>query len=175
MDRRCFLKITVRGIGGIALASGAYSFIEAKWCDISYVSVRVPNLPKAFRGTSITLITDVHHGTFVPLSYVEHVVSLANGIGSDLVCLCGDYVVGSYRFIDPCIHALGRLRAPFGVFAVLGNHDHWTDARRTKSALHREGIIELINHGIWIEKGGARVINRLHLGCFLYSFWAVRA
>jgi uncharacterized protein len=139
------------------LAVGSYPLIEAKWCRVSRHTVSVPRLPAAFSGTTLALLGDVHHGPFVPLGYVEHVVALAQSLEPDLVCFVGDYVHNGARYIDPCWDVLSGLRAKLGRFAVLGNHDHWDGAEATRRALQRSAVPELRNRGEWVRRGGARL------------------
>ena len=54
------------------------------------------------------------------------------------------------------IAPLAALRAPHGVFAVMGNHDHWESAPLLREALAANGIAEWWNAGRWIERGGER-------------------
>jgi len=49
---------------------------------------------------------------------------------------------------------VGRLRARYGVFAVLGNHDHWTDAALIADLFRAEGITVLLNEGMRIDLKG---------------------
>ncbi len=136
---------------------GGYPLLEAKWCRVTRQRVVLEALPAAFAGFSIALLSDVHHGPFVPLMYVQHVVALANALAADLVCLCGDYVHRGRRFIAPVGEALAALRGRAGVVAVLGNHDHWDGAAATRRALAAARIPELRNGGHWIHRGGARI------------------
>src|SRR4029078_3228899 len=93
-DRRRFLRRAgVVGLGGLT-AAGVYPFLEAKWCRLVRRTVTLPNLPQAFRGTTVPLASDVHHGPFVPLVYIRHVVETVNALEPDLVLLTGDYVSG---------------------------------------------------------------------------------
>jgi predicted MPP superfamily phosphohydrolase len=114
-------------------------------------------LPDAFHGTTLVHVSDVHHGPFVPLSYVRHVVDLANSLSPDFVMLTGDYVSRSARYIAPAIEILGKLDARLGRFAVLGNHDHWESEVESRQALEDTGIILADNTGFWVDKGGARL------------------
>ncbi len=136
---------------------GGYPLLEAKWCRVTRQRVVLEALPAAFTGFRIALLSDIHHGPFVPLSYVRHVVALANALEADLVCLCGDYVHRGRRFIAPVGEALAALRGRSGVVAVLGNHDHWDGAAATRRALAAARIPELRNGGQWIYRGGARI------------------
>ena len=88
-------------------------------------------------GLRIGLITDLHHSEMVPARDVVRAVSLMKAERPDLIVLGGDYVTwGNRDYVEPCSNALAGLSAPFGVFAVLGNHD---DDRDMPSALMAHG------------------------------------
>lgn len=158
MDRRKFLKqagIAVLGAG--AASAVVYPFLEAKWCRVVPQTIVLPNLPEAFRGTRIALMADIHHGPFVPLAYVRHVVSLANALNPDITLLAGDYVHGHHSYIAPGINELGKLKAKLGRFAVRGNHDNRAYTPNSTSALADAGLPDLNNTGVWLERGGSRL------------------
>jgi uncharacterized protein len=157
LRRREFLKrLGIIALGSTA-AAGAYPFLEAKWCRIARRIVTLPNLPPAFRGTTLALVSDVHHGPFVPLAYIQHVVEMVNTLDPDLVLLTGDYVSKHPRFIAPGIEALGKLKGNLGRFAVLGNHDNWESKPQSCHALAAAGITQVDNKGVWLERGKARL------------------
>src|SRR3954464_8790248 len=120
MDRRKFLKRAVMAALGSVAAGGVYPFLEAKWCRVVRRTIALPNLPPPFRGTTVSLLADVHHGPFVPLAYIRHVVEMTNALRPDIVALAGDYVHRSDTYIAPGIAALGELKASLGRFAVRG-------------------------------------------------------
>jgi predicted MPP superfamily phosphohydrolase len=157
MDRRKFLKRAGCVTLGTTAAGAVYPFLEAKWCRLARRTLALPNLPPPFRGTTVALLADVHHGPFVPLAYVRHIVALTNSLRPDLVVLAGDYVHGSDAFIAPGIAELGKLEAPLGRFAVRGNHDNWESASVSRAALAEAKIPDLSNTGIWIERQGVRL------------------
>jgi uncharacterized protein len=157
MDRRKFFKIAgVTALGSVT-AVGFYPFLEAKWCRLARWTITLPNLPPAFRGMTLALVSDVHHGPFVPLAYVRHIVELANSLKPDLVLLAGDYVSQHPRYIAPGIEALGKMKARLGRFAVLGNHDHWESAPEARQALAEVRISLTDNTGFWIDSQGDRL------------------
>jgi predicted MPP superfamily phosphohydrolase len=166
MDRRKFVKLAAGAALGAMGAGGMYPLVEAKWCHVLRATVRVPNLPAPFVGTTVALISDVHHGPYVPRVYIRHAVALTNALRPDIVALCGDYVFRGRRYIAPGIAELGKLRARLGRFAVLGNHDHYHGVSETRDALARAGITEVDNSGVWLERGGARL--RV---CGVDDFW----
>ena len=149
-------------VGSIA-AGIVYPFLEAKWCRIVRRTITVPNLPAPFRGTTIALLADVHHGPFVPLAYIRHVVSMTNALKPDIVALVGDFVHRHDIYIAPGIDELGKLKGTLGRFAVRGNHDNQDYYGRrsfrwhSQAALAEANLPDLSNMGLWIERGGARL------------------
>jgi predicted MPP superfamily phosphohydrolase len=164
MDRRSFLKrVRNVAIGSFSVGAVVYPFLEAKWCRIVHQTIVLPNLPAPFRGTRIALLADIHHGPFVPLEYIRHVVAMTNALKPDLVLLAGDYVHGHHSYIAPGIEELGKLEATLGRYAVRGNHDNrsyhdCSDFRPHSSvALREAGLPELTNRGEWLKRSGQRL------------------
>jgi predicted MPP superfamily phosphohydrolase len=157
MTRRKFLQSTTMAALGGALGV-AYSLMEAKWLGVNRVTLTIPNLPEPFKGKTVAFLADLHHGPYVPLSYVRHAVDMANALKPDLIALGGDYPHRGLRYVAPCVYELSRLRAPLGVYAILGNHDHYDGIQpHVSAALRAARIPELTNRGCWIESGGARL------------------
>jgi uncharacterized protein len=154
MNRRRWIK---RAAIGSVILGGIYPFLEAKWCRVRRARVALPNLRKSFEGTTVAFLSDVHHGPFTPRSYVRSIVEMTNALKPDLVLLGGDYCHNGPRYIAPALEELGKLKAPMGRFAVLGNHDHWDGYKESVEGLEAAGIPLLRNKGVWVEKGFARL------------------
>ena len=157
MDRRKFFKISGITALGSVTAAGVYPFLEAKWCRLAHHTITLPNLQPRFHGMTLVLISDVHHGPFVPLTYVRDIVEATNSLKPDMVLLTGDFVARHRCYIEPGIAVLGKLEASLGRFAVLGNHDHWESASITRQALAEAGISLIDNSGTWIDQGNDRL------------------
>lgn len=157
MDRRKFLKRAALTTLGAGTAGAVYPFLEAKWCRVVRRTIALPNLAPPFRGMTVALLSDVHHGPFVPLGYIRHVVRMTNALEPDLVLLTGDYMHRSAEYIEPGIAALGRLEAPLGRFAVRGNHDNREFTAISRAALADANLPDLNNRGVWLERKGARL------------------
>jgi len=114
-NRRQFLKRTGVTALGTVTAAGAYPFLEAKWCRTVRRVIKVPNLPPAFRETTLVFLADIHHGPYVPLSYVRHIVETANALRPDLMMLGGDYISRDSRYVAAVMAALAELRAPLSL------------------------------------------------------------
>jgi predicted MPP superfamily phosphohydrolase len=87
----------------------------------------------------------------MPLSRIEEIVETANALKPDITVLLGDYVGGLPHFktgrVPPREWApvLGRLSAPLGTYAILGNHDWWENVHAVRMALAAAGIPVLEN------------------------------
>ena len=110
-------------------------------------------LPKTLDGFRIVHLSDLHYGPFVDSRHLDRAIQAANDLKPDLIALTGDYISQERAYAAPCAELVGRLRARLGVFAVLGNHDHWTDAQLIADLFRAEGIRVLINEGLRIDVG----------------------
>ena len=118
-------------------------------------SVYLRRLPKALEGFRIVQLSDIHHSPFTGSAQVERAIEAANSLDADIIALTGDYVSHERSYISPCATMLGRLRARHGVYAILGNHDHWTDAALITDLFQLAGIRMLINEGMRFSARGA--------------------
>ena len=112
-------------------------------------------LPHALDGLRIVQLSDIHHSPFTGSAQIKHAIETANSLEPDLIALTGDYVSHERDYAAPCAEMLGRLRARYGVYAVLGNHDHWTDAALITDLFRLAGIRMMINEGMRFELKGA--------------------
>jgi uncharacterized protein len=117
----------------------------------------------------IVALADLHcGGAHMPLSRIGEIVELTHALEPDIVVLLGDYVTREARNVhglSPKVwsQALGQLKAPLGVHAILGNHEFWDDPvvqRRGfgdpvgKLALLDAGLPVLENKAVRLAKGG---------------------
>jgi len=107
----------------------------------------------------IAVIGDLHAGApYIDADKMRRIVALTNDAGPDIVLLTGDYVVqrvlgGRHVEIEEIAPILARLHAPLGVYAILGNHDRWENARHIAAVLQSAGIRVLDNRSIAIARG----------------------
>jgi uncharacterized protein len=144
--RRDVLRGLVAAPLAAVSATAAYArLIEPYNYWISETDIFIRDLPQAFEGFRLTQLTDVHHSRILGIGEVGRVVNLAQQTKPDMFVLTGDYSTTYRRYIEPCAEALSALSAPEGVWAVLGNHDHYTDPELTTRALQRHHIAVLNN------------------------------
>jgi predicted MPP superfamily phosphohydrolase len=133
------------------------AMIEPYRVEISHQPIKIKKLPAEFEGFRIAQLSDLHHSPFLGASGIEAACNRATALNPDLIVLTGDYVSHSTEYIAGCARAVSALKARAGVFAVLGNHDHWTDAAMMTQALTQVGIRVLSNENVAIENAGKRI------------------
>src|SRR5262245_10222522 len=155
MHRRLFLKTALAAFPGSAIAA-SYGLFESTWVQVTRPILPLPHLPKAFNGTKVAFLTDIHHGPFTSLDYITAIVRTTLALEPDLIVLGGDYSLKDPKYIQPCSKVLAGLTAPLGVYGVLGNHDYWHGVEETRSGFATAGIVELTNCGVWLQRGTCR-------------------
>jgi predicted MPP superfamily phosphohydrolase len=137
--RRRFLRtITATTVGFLTGGFAHGVLYERHRLALTSHELALAMLPEGLEGLRVALLTDLHLSETVSSDSLEHAVDLVQRAAPDLVLLGGDYVTSmNRRFVEPCAAILGRLRAPHGVHAVLGNHDDEEDSVR---ALQRQRI-----------------------------------
>jgi predicted MPP superfamily phosphohydrolase len=157
ITRRGFLKAfgaTTLGLGVSCFAGYGYVFyVEPHWLAIERVDVPIYGLSGAFNGFKIVCLSDFHLHPYTQIDFIEKVVATSNELNPDVVCLLGDYVFEGADSIYELAPVLAGLESTFGVFAVLGNHDLWTDAAVVRSGLEAVGIRVLVNESVSIRIG----------------------
>jgi len=114
--------------------------------ELVEVSLGTPQGPSA-DGLVIAQLSDLHLRDWRDLVKLDRALKLVEQAEPDAVVLTGDYVLGSPEALYRAVPHLKRLHAPLGVYAVLGNHDVWTDREIVSDALRQSGIIVLDNEG----------------------------
>ena len=136
-------------------AAARSALTEPYRLTIEHQQIHLKRLPKALDGFRIVQLSDIHHSRFTSRQIIERAVQTATSLQPDIIALTGDYISKERAYAAPCAEILGKLRARHGIYAVLGNHDHWTDAALITDLFRAEGITVLINQGMRFEKNGA--------------------
>lgn len=145
-------------------------WLEPSSLTVQHVSLSVPRWHEEHRGLKFAVLTDLHVGSpYMGLDKLRRVVELTNEERPDVILLLGDFVIGNKKehggasggvlagtFVEPepIAAELKNLRAPLGVYAVLGNHDWWYDGVRITRAFEGAGLVVLENRAVRVESGG---------------------
>ena len=152
-------KKALAAAGAAARALGVYAFlVEPRWLEVTRTRIHVRGLHPELEGFRIALLTDLHAGEGTPLSLIRRAARLAMRERPHLVALTGDFAADSARDFRGVLGALSGLRAPFGVYAVPGNHDHEVGIGTWHRDVEaRPGMVDLTNEARLLEVGGARL------------------
>jgi len=154
--RRDFLAQTTRVVTAAPFLGGAYGLLYGR-LNLETVErpIRLANLPPAFHGFRIAQLSDIHIGPFMPEEQIRKFAAIANDQKPDLIVLTGDYVTFDAGTQYAVVDALAGLRAPFGVYACLGNHDAWARVEDSISSLFTaRGVRMLRGANVAITMGG---------------------
>jgi predicted MPP superfamily phosphohydrolase len=144
------LTLIKSALGEMARVALAEPFMLA----IERQQIFLRRLPAALNGLRIIHLSDFHYGPLTDSRHLERAVAAANDLRPDLIALTGDYISQDRVYAAPCAELVGRLRARLGIYAVLGNHDHWTDAALITDLFRAEGITVLVNEGLRLDISG---------------------
>jgi len=158
---RIFSAMLLLGAPGV----GAYAyFVEPTWLRVRQLTIRIKGLPLNLDGFRLVQLSDLHVGSAVPRWFLQKVINTTKALEPDLIVLTGDYVHTRPDDVAEITTLLQQLRAPTGVFAVLGNHDYAVNAPGDTgipgvediviNALERAGVQVLRND--WLTVGGGK-------------------
>ncbi|GAB4299717.1 MAG: hypothetical protein Kow0090_15170 [Myxococcota bacterium] len=135
-------------LSGIALLLGAAlwgTFVTTDNIEATHETLYFDRLPKELDGLVIAHLSDIHFGESLGEKELENVINITMRQKPDLIAITGDFLDASIGRIPNMTALLRRLRAPLGVYAVLGNHDFYLDPDKIGASLRRAGIVLLQN------------------------------
>ena len=169
-SRRKIISQIALSLASIPFASLLYGMYRGKYnYKVLSYNLEFEDLPDAFDGFKITQISDIHSGSFDNQTKVQYGVDLVNQQKSDLVLFTGDLVNNRADEIKPWIKIFNKIKAEFGVFSILGNHDYGDYMRWESPAAKRKNMEDLydahnemgwdllLNESRFIEKDGERL------------------
>lgn len=127
LSRRKFVRYATMGISAYAFGGAAYGMIKHDSYKIEHKDIKIDNLPAGLKGTTITLVSDVHSGQYMDEKEMREYAEIINSLGSDIICMPGDFVNFDIREVYPFISAFRDLKAKHGVYGSLGNHDFFSN------------------------------------------------
>jgi predicted MPP superfamily phosphohydrolase len=155
ISRRGFLKsfsLLLSSIIGTATGFLAVNN-EANQAVVKTVNVPLDNLHASLEGFKILQISDTHLYPYTQPELIQQAVDLCNTCNADLLVLTGDYVWLEVESIFELARILSGVKTRHGIYAVIGNHDIWTDVNVVLAGFERSNIPVLMNQGVTISDG----------------------
>jgi len=132
------MRIVAEIVYGMAVLVTAYGVINASWLRTTRATVEIPNLPAAWEGREVALVSDVHLGSVRGRAFSKRVVGRLNELHPFAVFMAGDMFDGPQRDYDGMIGPWKDLHAP--AYAVSGNHEEFADRDAALAAMSRAGL-----------------------------------
>src|ERR1700736_319886 len=142
---------TVELLFGAAAATGLYGVFNASWTRITRTTVRLANLPAAWRGRRAALISDLHLGHVRNGSFLRRMVAKILKEEPDAIFIAGDLYDGTAINAGRAAQPLSKLVAPHGVYFVAGNHEQFGDDSKYLNAIAATGVRVLSNEKVDVE------------------------
>jgi len=168
--RRKFISEAAILVAAIPFTGFFYAMLKGKYdYKVHRQTIYYDDLPEAFDGFTITQVSDIHSGSFDNTHAMQRGIDLAKAQKSDLFVFTGDLVNNAAWEIEPYIERLGQLKAAYGQFSILGNHDYgdyvlWDNetekaANLEKLKLHHKdlGYRLLLDENVSLEKDGQKI------------------
>lgn len=169
--RELLARVFHRNFRGLAIGGGAVGvalFCLMWWgalfnryhLDVNEVTVDIDGLPAQFDGYRIAQISDIHTGTWgQDTTFLQKAVDRVNSLHPDVILFTGDIVNRHSSEFEPFMTTLGLLRAPDGVWSIMGNHDYGDYYHWAADSLKRADIsrLQALQDSI-----GWRMLNNAH-------------
>jgi len=142
------LLIGLFGAGGIA---AIVAFINGGWIRVTEISVKLPELPDAWKSRTALLASDLHLGPVRGFCFARRVVKAAKRLKPDIVFLTGDFYDGTAVDAARMANAWKDFPAKSGIYYVTGNHEEFSDRTKYVSAIEGAGIRVLKNERVLLD------------------------
>jgi uncharacterized protein len=134
--RRNFLEGVAAAAVAAPFVAGAYGLLWGRLnMQVRRQPIRLTSLPRGFHGFRIAQLSDIHIGPFMSEAQIRKYAEMCNELKPDLIALTGDFVTWDADTAPAVVNALSGLKARFGVWGSLGNHDAWAGAEEMLTEL----------------------------------------
>jgi uncharacterized protein len=140
-----------------AIVAGLFGVFNANWTRITRTTVRLANLPEAWRGRTAALISDVHLGHVRNGGFLRRMVTKILREAPDAIFIAGDLYDGTAIDARRAAEPLNKLTAPHGVYFVAGNHEQFGDDSKYLGAIAAAGVRVLSNEKVEVD--GLQIIG----------------
>ena len=145
-SRRAFLTTSAALVSGYAFIGAGMGVLGKDRYEITYKNIKINNLPEELNGTTITLFSDVHSGPFMDEDTMRGYCEIINSLNSDLILIPGDLTNSLKTEIHPFTKSFRDLKAKYGIYSTLGNHDYFSGCDYKAEALTNESPIKILRN-----------------------------
>ncbi len=144
ISRSTFLMRLALILGGTSLAGFLYGISNRYDYHVRRIKLKFDALPQAFKGLKIVQVSDIHTGSFDNHQAVAHGIQKAMQENADIIFFTGDLVNNHAFEVDEKYKQIfSTLKAPMGVYSILGNHDYGDYAAWASKAEKKQNLDDL--------------------------------
>ena len=159
-SRRQFLERAAVLVSATPFVAAGYGLLRGRLdVEVTRQAIRLPRLPKAFEGFRIVQLSDLHISPFMTGEQIRRCGTIANELKPDLIVLTGDFLTWDAGAQGEVVQSLVPLRAPYGVFGCLGNHEVYTLAQDSLTRLLGTAGIRILRHAIASIRSAGESLN----------------
>ncbi len=126
-SRRRLLKTATAAAPLYVLGAASIGSLDPDNYEVVRKPVAIEGLPEKLRGLKVAVVSDIHSGPYMNKAQMDAYVRIVNGLKPDITLLPGDFVNNKNAEVDPLCESFQHLRAEYGVYGCLGNHDYFDD------------------------------------------------
>ncbi|MCY7362199.1 MAG: metallophosphoesterase [Ignavibacteria bacterium] len=162
-SRRLFISTSAALVSGYAFTGATLGVLNSHDYEIVKNEIKIPNLPTELKGTTISLICDIHSGPYMKEEMMKEYVDVINDLKSDFILMPGDFTNTDKMEVHPLANAFKNLKASKGIFGTLGNHDYFSDAEYVAKIISNETPVKLLRNSSELININGKYLNIL--GC----------
>jgi predicted MPP superfamily phosphohydrolase len=159
-SRRRFLERAAVLVSATPFVAAGYGLLHERLdVEVTRQRIRLPRLPKALEGFRIAQLSDFHISPFMTAEQIRRFAEITNDLKPDLITLTGDFLTWDASAQGEVVQALAPLRAPFGVFGCLGNHEVYTRTQDSITQMLGTAGIRILRHATAAIRSGGESLN----------------
>jgi len=139
------------------LLVGIYGLVNAARVRTTRITVKLPNLPRAWRGRVAALVSDMHLGHVRNVGFMRRIVARLNQLRPDVVLIAGDMYDGTAANVTALAEPWSALSVPHGALFITGNHEEFTGRAKYLEAVSKAGVRVVNNEKI--ELDGLQIVG----------------
>jgi uncharacterized protein len=145
-------RVTFFAALAAAVIATAYGYVEALTIREEHVTIQTPKIPKSLGKLRIVQISDIHLGRIVGERRLENILAKVREAEPDILISTGDLVDGQMDGASNLALMFRRISAPYGKFAIMGNHEFYAGLGRSLRFTKAAGFDVL--RGTVVDVGG---------------------
>jgi hypothetical protein len=145
---------------GAAFLAGLYGVVNSTQIRVRHITVKLPNLPVAWRGRLAAFVSDLHLGHVRGYRFAKRLAALLTGLSPDIVLVGGDMYDGTKADVRRLAEPFRDIVSPLGTYFVAGNHEEFSDRRQYLDAVKSSGVRVLNNEMVVVD--GLQIVGVHH-------------